>query len=54
MFFQAGVGRYSLLQGMLNSSQQWLEKRGMSCAELDWDWEVFTVTRHVAMLTSNG
>ena len=26
-----------------------VRKRGMSCGELDWDWEIFTVPRHVAM-----
>ena len=26
-----------------------VRERGMSGAELDWDWEIFTVPRHVAM-----
>ena len=38
------VGRYYLLEGMHVATMA--RKRGMSCAELDWGWEVFSVTRH--------
>ena len=44
------VGKYSLLQGMYVTTMA--RERGMSCGELDWDWEVFSVTRQVCH--SNG